>query len=80
MFLLSHLLLLNLKLEQEQAREAAREQAQKDFDKQSESRTQECNDLSDLVKEEARDGNFDEAMDALEDCCSVGNPNNPRRS
>ena len=34
--------------------------------------------MSDLVKEEARDGNFDEAMDALEDCCSVGNPNNPR--
>jgi hypothetical protein len=63
--------------EQEQAREAATEQAQKDFDKQSESRSQECSDLSDLSKQEARDGNYDEAMDALDDCCQTGNPNNP---
>ena len=64
--------------EQEQARDAARDQAKKDHDKQSDSRSQECSDLSDLAKQEAQDGNYNEAMDALDDCCQTGNPNNPR--
>ena len=63
--------------EQDKARDAAKDQAQQDHETKSDNRNQECSDMSDVAKHEAQQGNYDEAMDALDECCKNGNPNNP---
>jgi chemotaxis protein histidine kinase CheA len=63
--------------QQDKARDAAKEQAQQDHETKSDKRSQECADMADLAKHEAQQGNYDEAIDALEDCCQTGNPKNP---